>query len=184
MKKGQAPIVVPARGVLPKSRVPSASHKRRSPGYILIEYLIYIAVLAVVMEVAFSAFYRYLDHSRDLNRASDDILRVLRVGELWRADIRQAVGPPRVIEEGGLSACEIPHTNTLVVYLAGRGFVWRKQGEGAPREVLQRVKTARIIKDTGRTLTSWRWEIELATRKKVVRVKPLFTFEAVPAPSL
>jgi type II secretory pathway component PulJ len=150
-------------------------------GYLLIEYLIYIAVLAVVMEVAFSAFYRCLDNSRDLARNSEDILRVLRVGEVWRADIRGAVAPPRIIVEGNLSACEIPQTNSLIVYLSGDGSVWRKQGEAAPREVLPRVKASRILKDAHKDVTSWRWELELATRKKVVRLRPLFTFEAVPA---
>ena len=169
-----------------KSKIKSKSKKRQSSqgrataGYLLIEYLIYIAVLAVVMEVAFSAFYRCLDNSRDLARNSEDILRVLRVGEVWRADIRGAVAAPRIIVEGNVSACEIPQTNNLIVYVSGNGSIWRKQGEGAPREVLPRVKASRILKDSRQNVISWRWEIELATRKKVVRLRPLFSFEAVP----
>ncbi len=164
-----------------------ASQLKRAPGaggYFLIECLIYIAVLVVVMAVAFSAFYRCLDHSRDLVRNSEEILRVLRAGELWRADIRRAIAAPRIIIEGELSACEIPQTNGLVVYLAGDGSVWRKQGEAEPRQVVPRVKSSQIVRDPRQQVTAWRWEIELATRKKAARMRPLFSFEAVPAQAI
>jgi hypothetical protein len=150
-------------------------------GYALIEYLVYIAVLAVVMGVAFNAFYRCLDTSRDLVRSTEDILRVLNVGEVWRADIRKAVASPRVARDGPVSACEIPHASGLVVYIAVEGSVWRKQGDAPPRQVLTRVKTSSILTDPRRKVAPWRWEIELTTRRKGVRLRPLFTFEAVPA---
>ncbi len=60
-------------------------------GFTLIECMIYIVVLAVVMGLGFSAFYRFLENWRDLARSSEDILQVLKAGELWRADIRSTV---------------------------------------------------------------------------------------------
>jgi hypothetical protein len=149
-------------------------------GYLLIEYLIYIGVLAVVMGLAFSAFYRCLDNSRNLARQAEDVLRVLNTGELWRKDVREAVDPPRLISEGDLTALEIPKRGHLVVYLFDDGSIWRKDGAAAPRDILGRVKNSRMIEDRRERITSWRWEIELATKKKAVRLRPLFTFQAVP----
>jgi len=80
-----------------------------------------------------------------------------------------------------LSACEIPRTNGLVVYLSGDGNVWRKEGEAAPKLVLPRVKSSLMLSDSRQSATARCWELELGTRKKVVRVRPLFTFLAVPS---
>lgn len=150
-------------------------------GYMLIEYLIYIAVLAVVMGVAFGAFYRFLDHSRDLARNTDDILRTLRVGELWRADIRAAIAPPAVRAGDHATACEIARTNGPVVYLFGDGVVWRQEASAAAKIVLPRVRASVMSREERHGITCWRWEVELQTRRKVVRVRPLFTFLAVPS---
>ena len=149
-------------------------------GYLLVEYLIYIAVLAVVVGIAMSAFYRCLDNSCDLARTSDEILRVLRVGESWRGDIREAAGSPRVIHDGPLTAFEIPKAKTLVVYGFGDGAVWRKEGQADPKQILPRVASCRMLEDRDERVTSWRWEVELTSKKKHVRLHPLFTFEAVP----
>src|SRR5215470_16859351 len=81
---------------------------RHRGGYLLVECLVYIAVLAVVMGVAFSAFYRCLSSWRDLARNTDDIARVLKAGEIWRADIRAAAGPLQPVEGPDFSALEIP----------------------------------------------------------------------------
>jgi type II secretory pathway component PulJ len=149
-------------------------------GYMLIECLIYMALFTVVIGLAFSAFYRFLDHSRDLARNAEDILRTLRVGELWRADIRQAIAPPEIHNEQGLAACEIPQTNGRVAYVFADGAVWRQADETPPKQVLPRVRTCAMAPEQRDGVAFWRWELELQTRKKVVRVHPLFTFEAVP----
>jgi hypothetical protein len=154
---------------------------RASGGYLLIEYLIYIAVLAVVMEVAFSAFYRFLNHSRDLARNTDEILRTMQVGELWRADIRAATAPPEVRSAEGVSACEITRTNGTVAYVFGDGAVWRQEASAPAKIVLPRVRASTMIHEQRQGITCWRWELELQTRHKVVRVRPLFTFQAVPS---
>ncbi len=44
-------------------------------GYSLLECLVYIAVLAVVLNVSFLAYYRYDQHTRNLRRNADDITR-------------------------------------------------------------------------------------------------------------
>jgi hypothetical protein len=153
----------------------------RKSGYVLIEYLIYIALLAVVMEVAFSGFYRFLENSRGLARNSDDIVRSLRAGELWRSDIRLATGPPRMVQESGVTACEIPQRQGRVDYVLVDHSVWRREGNRAPQEVLARVKEVRFLRDPREAVVAWRWEVELLPKKNIVRIRPLFTFEAVPA---
>jgi hypothetical protein len=154
---------------------------RSNGGYLLVEYMIYIALLALVMGLAFSAFYRFFDHSRDLTRNSDDILRTLRVGELWRADIRQAIAPPEVRTEGELVACEIARANGRVAYIFAENAVWRQEGQAAARQVLPRVGASAMNGEERHGVVCWRWELELQTRRKIVRVRPLFSFRAVPS---
>jgi Tfp pilus assembly protein PilE len=69
-------------------------------GYSLIECLVYIAVLAVVLNLSFVAYYRYEQHTRSLRRNADDITRALRAGERWREDVRTAIAPPHAIANG------------------------------------------------------------------------------------
>jgi type II secretory pathway component PulJ len=151
------------------------SHKR---GYLLIEYLLYIAVLAVVVGIAMSAFYRSLDNSRNLARTSEDILRVMRAGELWRADIRAAVAPPRAVTEENMAGCEIQTSAGWIVYMFAGGSVWRQEPDKLPKEILKRVRQSKMLEERREHVVSWRWEVELLTRKKVVKMRPLFTFFA------
>lgn len=149
-------------------------------GFFLVEYLIYIAVLAVVMGVAFSAFYRCLDNSRALARNAEDILTTLSAGERWRQDIRRAVATPEIVDEGVLTACEIPTASGRVAYIFADGAVWRKDPEADARLLLPRVRSSRMVQDQRQHVTAWRWEVELRPKKTNVRLRPLFTFLAVP----
>src|SRR5262249_52773652 len=96
----------PRRGGIKGDGSLALNSAEKTRGYILIELLIYIAVLAVVMEVAFSAFYRCLGNTRDLARNADDILKTLAAGEAWRADIRLATGPLETVTQADLTAFE------------------------------------------------------------------------------
>lgn len=149
-------------------------------GFTLIECMIYIVVLTVVMGLGFSAFYRFLENWRDLARGSEDILQVLKAGELWRADIRQATAAPQLVQEGELTACEIPQIGGRVAYIFSQGTVWRKTPDKAATPLIPRVQSFAIEKVERASVTAWRWDLELQTRKKAVRVRPLFSFQAVP----
>jgi type II secretory pathway component PulJ len=162
-----------------KILVGSSPRRRRVEGYMLIECLVYIAVLAVVMGVAFSAFYRCLSNSRDITRNTDDIVRALQAGEIWRADVRSAAGPLVPVESDDFSALEIPTSSGTVAYVFHDNAVWRKGSEGDAKPMLSGVKASRMVKDQRKKVVCWRWELELGTRKKIVRMRPLFTFQAV-----
>jgi hypothetical protein len=153
---------------------------RSASGYLLVEYMIYLAMLAVIMEVAFGGFYRFFENSHSLARNGDDIIHALKAGELWRSDIRQAIAAPELVNEPGLVACEIPQRTNRVAYIFADHSVWRKDGDGRPVEILAKVKEARVVSDRRHAVIAWRWEIELLTRRKNVHLRPLFTFEAVP----
>ena len=149
-------------------------------GYLLIECIAYIGILAVVSGLAFSAYYRTQRNSRDLIRNSDDIVRVLKAGERWRADIRAATASPKLVENGNETTLRIPQKSGEVVYRFTEGTVWRKTNEGTKAvAVLREVKASHLYMDVGKKISSWRWELELASPQKVVRIRPLFTFQAV-----
>ena len=141
--------------------------------YILMEYLIYMGVLTVVLTLGFSA----LHHSREgylaLKRNTDDIVRALQAGERWRADVRAADGEPERVD-GGL---QLERKAGVVTYRFAVGTIWREAGsEKTP--FLKGVKSSRMFLDARQHARVWRWEVELASPQKVVRVRPLFTFQA------
>jgi hypothetical protein len=127
----------------------------------LIEAIVYLAVLFLIMGLATAAFFRTLDHTRQVRRVAADISRALATGERWRADVRAATAPLRLEVVGGVQALHIPAV------------------AAAPQVVLGQVKAAAFYRDVRERLTAWRWEIELATSRPRVRVAPLFSFEAV-----
>jgi prepilin-type N-terminal cleavage/methylation domain-containing protein len=143
-------------------------------GYTLIEMLVYIAVLAVVLDLSFAAYYRYDLYARNLRSNADDIVRVMRAGERWRDDVRNATAPPHAIDNG----VAIPQQSGEIAYVFADGTVWR-QVAGVRAIALKQVKTSSMSVDPRQHVDAWRWELELASPKKTVLVHPLFTFTAV-----
>jgi hypothetical protein len=87
------------------------THVRRphSEASLLMECLIYMAVLIVILTVAYSAFFKSEQAARGLQRTSTDISRSLQAGERWRDDIRAADGLPEVLAgDGGVAFFRIP----------------------------------------------------------------------------
>ena len=148
-------------------------------GYMLLEMLVYIAVLAVVLDLSFAAYYRYDLYTRDLRRNADDIVRVMRAGESWREDVRKSIAPPHAIDNG----VAIPRPAGEIDYVFADGAVWR-QVAGARTIALKQVKASTMSVDLRQHVNDWRWELELTSPKKTVLLHPLFTFTAVAGRSL
>jgi len=162
---------------------PVASRFRES-GILLVECLVYMAVWSVVVGLALATFYRAWDNSRSLARYTEDMARALKAGERWRAEIRQATGPLKLVEEAGVAdqALHIPQAGGEIVYFCtGTNLLRRVGEEGSWTVLLPAMKTSRMLLDTRGSVTSWRWELELASSpKRQTRIRPLFTFQAVP----
>jgi hypothetical protein len=132
-----------------------------------------------VLNLSFAAYYRYDLYTRSLRRNADDIVRVMRAGERWRDDVRNATAPPRAIDNG----VAIPQPPGEVDYVFADGNVWR-QVAGARTIALKQVKSSAMLVDPRQHVDAWRWELELTSPKKTVLVHPLFTFTAVAGRSL
>jgi hypothetical protein len=143
---------------------------------LLMECLVYMALLVVVLGLAFAAYYRCADNSKRLNQNVDDIVRALQAGERWRDDIRAALAVTSAED-----SLRLVQSNATVDYVFGQNAVWRRAGDGAPlARFLPAVKASRMEKDERRHVTAWRWVVELNSREKSPRFRPLFTFEAAP----
>jgi prepilin-type N-terminal cleavage/methylation domain-containing protein len=154
--------------------------KRTTRGFSLIECLAYLAVLGVVMGMAFTAFFRVQENSLDLRRNADDILRATRLGERWREDIRLATARPFIAANGAWVEFVIPQEQGAVKYAFSNGTVWRKPADRDKTvAVMKGVKDSRMELDARQRVNAWRWELELASKQKDPRVKPLFSFLAV-----
>lgn len=148
-------------------------------GIMLVECLIYIAALAILLNLATHAFYKCLENSRDLQRNADDIVRAMQAGERWRQDIRKATAAPILSGTAGQQTLRVPRADGEVIYTFTGGKVWRDAGGQAGRQVfLAGVSVSEVAREKRGRLTAWRWEVELQTRKAVARVRPLFTFMA------
>jgi hypothetical protein len=151
----------------------------RSPAFTIIECLVYIGLVALLLGVGTVAFYRCFDNMKGLRRNANDITRAVQAGELWRNDIRAAVRGI-AMEEGGQTV-RIPQRGREVFYRFADAQVFRKTGTNAPwLPLLSKVQNSEMTSDPRTHVTAWRWELELQTTRKDARVRPLFTFLAVP----
>lgn len=149
-------------------------------GFSLIECLIYIIVLLVVFELALEAYLRTQTQTTRLARNASDIIHAVQTGEQWRDDVRQATGALRWLE--AKQELQIPLGNRAIVYAFRDGAIWRSLQPGELGEkLLPAVKTSRMLEDKRREVTAWRWDLELATPQHVARVRPVFSFLAVPS---
>ena len=148
-------------------------------GVVLIEALVYISVVVIVLGVGYLAMYRCIDNSKTLRRSADDIARVLHMGELWRADVRAAT----VVRWEGAPAARVLRLESPSVtnsYVFTASTVSRRVGTGPWVPILSEVKASSIQADKRQHVEAWQWDVELKPRSKSARVRPVFTFTAVP----
>ncbi|HWF19222.1 MAG TPA: hypothetical protein VG754_08140 [Verrucomicrobiae bacterium] len=154
---------------------------RRECGIMLVDCLVYIAVFFMILGVAFKMFYSCWDSAKTFRRNSDQIAATLKTGERWREDVRRATATPRAEESSEGTVLRIPQKTSEVDYRFFDGELWRRDGNaGEWTPLLLKVKSSRMEQDKREHVAAWRWEVELATRRKGAKVVPLFTFEAVP----
>lgn len=155
-------------------------HPRREAGLMLVECIVYIACLFVVIGAATAVFIQVLDYTRGLRRNADDITRVLHAGERWREDIRTATGRP-VLEPGsGGWALHIPRASGGITWMFVSHTVARCDDKsGRCETLLPAVKDTVMSREARKQVGAWRWELELPSRLRAVRVRPVFTFSAV-----
>jgi hypothetical protein len=143
------------------------------------ECLMYLAVFAILLGGATTVFYFCWDHSKAMIYATDDIASALRAGERWRADVRAATGKISVETAATGEVVRIPETEREIVYRFESGEVRRQiASENFSQLLLPKVRTSQMKMDARGEVTAWRWELELAERRKETQLPLLFTFEA------
>jgi len=155
----------------------------RTHAYLLTEALVYMAVLFLLLGVGYAALYRCVHSSVALRRNTEDIVRALRAGELWRADVRSAASPARWETTDTGRILRLPGKRAEVAYRFSEGAVLRQVGSAPWRPLLIGVKSSTMEADPRQNVTAWRWELELDPQIKPGRVRPLFTFISVPQAS-
>jgi hypothetical protein len=152
-----------------------------SEAFSLLECLVYVSVLLVIMGLLATIYYHADWNHRNLERNASDMVRTLQAGERWRDDVRQASGPIKLEPAGQGPELSIPHTNGTVRYAFREGAVWRQAGAaGRWQAALTGVLSSRMEKEPRQLVAAWCWDVELKSRQQTPRVRPLFTFEAVP----
>lgn len=150
-----------------------------SRAFTIIECLVYLGLVMVLFGLGTVAFYRCFDNMKGLRRNANDITRAVNAGELWRNDIRTATQTIQVDEAD--QTIRIPQREREVFYKFTDTQVFRKTGADAPwLPLLSKVQSSQMTKDPRAHVTAWRWELALQPSRKEARVRPLFTFLAVP----
>jgi len=151
---------------------------RDEHGFMLVEVIVYVAVFAVVMVVAYTAVTACMRTSAAFRRNCDDVQAALRAGEAWRDEVRSA----RSVSPTAGGGIALTTGADIAEYRLRGSDVERRPVAGKPwTVVLGRVKSSRFVVDKRRSVTAWRWEIEIEGRKGPACVRPLFTFIAVPS---
>ena len=133
-------------------------------GYLLVEALVYIAVLFVLLGAGYAAMYRCIGRSLALRRNADDITSALHAGERWRADVRAATSQIRLESEDAAQLLFLEGPSRAVVYRFATNAVTRRVGGGPWMRVLPSVKASTMTADPREHVTAWRWELEIAPR--------------------
>jgi type II secretory pathway component PulJ len=154
---------------------------RARDAFMLLEVIAYLAVVFIVLGVGYAAMYRCMDNSRAFRRNLDDIAKTVNIGDLWRADIRQATNPIQINNSPHEQILRLTSRRGEILYRFSTNAVFRRVGNGPWALVLGNVKTSNMQPEPHQTLTAWRWDLELKTRAKAkTQTRPLFTFIAVP----
>ena len=162
---------------------PTERRQSRRRAIALVECMVYIALVMLIVGLGLNMYLRLLGFHRDLERNNNDITRVLRAGEIWRADIRSAESVAVSTENDTTVRLELRNHDDLVSYRFEDETLWRSIGDGsAASPFLGGVADCRFIKETRDQVSAWRWEIHLKTKKKTVRIDPRFSFLAVSTP--
>ena len=173
---------------LSSARIPSFCRDSRHStlgsmrGVALVDCLAYMALLAMILTMAFACFYRVMEHSHDLTRNAADIARALNAGERWRVDVRASTRPPRLETVGDETLFRLAGGAGDVSYAFRAGAVLR---QALPNtnwvELLPRATGSRMFEERRQHVGVWRWEVELKGGERRVRTRPLFSFQAVPS---
>ncbi len=158
---------------------PDISRARGKSGILLVECMVYIAVFAILLGGATTVFYFCWNHSEALIYATDDIASAMRAGERWRADVRAATGKISVETTTAGEVVKIPEGGKEILYRFDSDEVRRQMSSSEFSQLLlPKVKTSQMKLDARGGVTAWRWELELAQRRKETHLPLLFTFEA------
>lgn len=153
-------------------------------GYLLTELLVYIGLVVVVLGLAYGVMYRCVDNAVVLRRNVEDVAAAMRAGEMWRADVRRSEVPVALDSAEGAQGMRLGGRQGQVSYRFEANTVFRRLGEQPWVQLVSHVKSSTMQADPRAKITAWRWELELLPRTKGYnqpgRVRPLFTFIAVP----
>ena len=149
-------------------------------GLMLIDCIAYLALFGLILSMALLAFYRAHDNTNHLTRNTAEVIRALHAGERWREDVRTSVTPPRLEVVGGESIFHLEPTNGVVRYVWRDGVILRQAAPNTNWVAwLFPVTSSGMQREARTKVVTWRWEIELISRKKIPQVRPLLTFQAV-----
>jgi hypothetical protein len=158
----------------------SCCRRRGDAAATLIECLVYFACWVIVTGLAFTVFYRTLTEHQTLSRRTDAFHRALLAGEQWRADIRTATGPIRIVtHDAGGATLHIPQREGEIVYLnTTTNLLKRAQTGDAWADLSGPLKRSRFECDQTERTKAWRWELEIAPGRRPAKLVPLLTFQA------
>jgi len=164
-------------------KLPLTLPARSRRGISLVQCLVYIALLGVLISIGGYTVAKAWDQSRGLAHNTDDIQKTLSIGEHWRSDIRAATG--RIVSTSSKSnqTVIIPTRAGEVAYEFRDGQLSRRADKSAAWVCLyETVQASQMSPFAQDNVMAWRWEIELKSSYKKVRIRPQFTFTAVPTP--
>jgi Tfp pilus assembly protein PilE len=151
--------------------------RRRTSGYLLLELMVFMAMMLVILGLAYAAYWRCADNSKRLHENADDILAAVQAGERWRDDIRLAQD---VV--ASLNGVHLIQAGDTIEYRFEKQCVWRRSARtGQTMRLLSKVKTSSMRPEDRPQVRAWWWEVELTSHKAPPFLHPLFTFEAVSA---
>lgn len=164
----------------PATRLPKQLQVRYEAGIMLIECLVYLGVLAIILTVSYLLLAEGSKNESKFRGNAEQIIRTLKAGEAWRANVRSATAPVRLEPTDAGAVLHIPQGKAETQYLFFNQAVWTRKDAGVEwKLVLDQVKSSQVFVEPRQKVSTLRWELELISHEKRVRVQPVFTFLSV-----
>lgn len=152
-------------------------NRHRQRGYYLAEMVAYMGIFLVVANLGGALLIKTFRSNQRAEAASDRFVQAIRLGEEWRRDVRRAIKPPIIVDDGFIIQLE----DRRASYLWYEGSLWTRNRDGAEwQERLRDVSASQFhhqaISDRR---AGWRWEVSVATPRRPAAKRQAFSFLAV-----
>ncbi len=160
----------------------AVAHTSRHCGWMLIQWLIYLVVMAFIANAATRFYYSADLASRYMARTGSNVSRTMDIGHRWRQEIRASESV--TVDRAGAGLTIRTRQGATIRYFSEDQILYRMAGDKPPGKILEQVSDIAFARDDypESGVVAWRMAISLKDYRPSTLAAQVFHFTAVPQP--